>query len=254
MDDERKAKAAEAQKRYIERLRLDPVKWEQYKAKRRKIRKDYRDRHKGEESFLERERMASQKYHEKNKDDGAYKAKLAEKTKRYTNRKKEDGSYSMLRRERNKRYYDAHRVQRLEKQKQYNDNHKEEKAARDAKWRDANPERVKEYHALDAALRAQAGILSLEDVREIYTANYDRFGKLTCEYCHNEIDLTMKRAVHLDHFYPVKPRKDAVAGKTEIANMRIVCSSCNHSKSNKDPYVWLRSEGYEDGGAYRGTT
>jgi 5-methylcytosine-specific restriction endonuclease McrA len=54
-----------------------------------------------------------------------------------------------------------------------------------------------------------------------------------CAYC------KINPFEHIDHFYPLKPRKGERAGDSHIENLFPSCAKCNHNKSNKDPHEWL---------------
>ncbi len=344
-EENRDFKDREAQRKYIERLKADPVKWAEYQERRREQNRLYRERHKHDQEWHDRQNAASAKYYRKIADSKAFQEKQSKRNSQKWAQIVSDPSLHQRKLEQGRSDYAAHREERLAKQKIYNEAHKEEKAARDKayreahkeeiaakkkayystehgqnlkkaeyrrhaadyirraknqyndadkreyikervkkrrdenyervhareleysrshaqenaarakKWREENPQKVQVLRKFHEAVRRESGTLTKAEVDLIYAENEQRNGVLSCEYCGKTLDPSVKNTVHLDHFYPLNPRNPLVPkGTTSYVNSRLVCCECNKSKIDKDPYVWLRSEGYEDGGAYRGTT
>lgn len=67
------------------------------------------------------------------------------------------------------------------------------------------------------------------DLRDEKNA-YDACGG-RCAYCKTPVEFSV---VEFDHFIPVK-----LGGKTEISNMLPACKTCNRSKRDKMPEVWI---------------
>lgn len=52
-----------------------------------------------------------------------------------------------------------------------------------------------------------------------------------CAYCKTSVEFSI---IEFDHFIPVK-----LGGKTEVSNMLPACKTCNRSKRDKIPEVWI---------------
>ncbi|MFD5161035.1 HNH endonuclease [Streptomyces hawaiiensis] len=54
--------------------------------------------------------------------------------------------------------------------------------------------------------------------------------------------------LHVEHFYPLKPAdEDALPGPHALFNLVPACETCNLSKSNKEPWGYLREALAEQG-------
>lgn len=93
-------------------------------------------------------------------------------------------------------------------------------------WR--NPERERRYMQLAHAQRKAAGSMGLPEWERVLSL-WDG----ACAYCG-------KPATTIDHFIPVK-----LGGRTEVTNVVPACKSCNGSKSDCNPYVWMQRRGID---------
>ena len=98
-------------------------------------------------------------------------------------------------------------------------------------WIYNNKEKVKAYKSNNLAMRRGAsGKHSQSQIQELYNKQQ---GKCSC--C--RIELNDK--YHKDHVFPI-----SLGGSNEIYNIQLLCKMCNLKKGNKDPLVFMQSNGY----------
>ncbi len=78
------------------------------------------------------------------------------------------------------------------------------------------------------------GFIDVATIRIIKAENALWFGKLTCEYCQEPIQMGRGKW-HLDHIFP-----SARGGDNKAVNLCIACATCNKSKRDLLLSDWLR--------------
>lgn len=98
-------------------------------------------------------------------------------------------------------------------------------------WRDANAEKCKGYgRARRARLKNAEGHHSPEDIDRIYKLQRGK-----CAACKT----ALKQSYQVDHI-----RALSKGGNNTAANLQLLCTPCNRSKSDKDPIVWAQDCGW----------
>jgi 5-methylcytosine-specific restriction endonuclease McrA len=110
--------------------------------------------------------------------------------------------------------------------------HKESEYAKSARWRQRNPDRMRLYEANRRAKAALNGGEFSPDIIEKLTKTQ----KGKCNGC--GVKLT-KQNCCLDHIQPISK-----GGKSVDSNAQLLCRSCNSSKRDKEPHVFMRSRGF----------
>ncbi len=80
-----------------------------------------------------------------------------------------------------------------------------------------------------ARKRAASGRHTAQDIKMILAAQGSR-----CAYCKQKLG----RKYHVDHIVPL-----IKSGSNAPNNLQILCATCNHSKSSRDPIEFARSKG-----------
>jgi hypothetical protein len=103
-------------------------------------------------------------------------------------------------------------------------------------WRKANPEGYRAQTSLRVARKCNAeGSHTAEEVIALF-----KFQKGRCAACKASI----KKKYHKDHIVPLQPRNGEKAGTNYISNIQLLCTTCNCSKSNKNPIRFMQEMGY----------
>lgn len=140
--------------------------------------------------------------------------------------------------------YDEYRAYRMYR-------YRESKEVRDAKleygraYREGNPEKMRAFRKrwrianLDvvSALsrqrrgrqRGNGGAHTAKQIADLLVKQ-----KRKCVNCLCSIE----KKYHVDHIVPV-----ARGGSNDISNIQLLCPTCNHRKSAKDPFAWAREHG-----------
>jgi 5-methylcytosine-specific restriction endonuclease McrA len=111
---------------------------------------------------------------------------------------------------------------------------REQKAAYKQQWDAANPEKARANERRRRARKAAATIepFTPADLRH----DWEDHDLWDCFFCGGPLT-----DLHVDHFYPLKPAdEDATPGPHAIFNLVPSCAECNLSKSNGDPWAFLR--------------
>jgi 5-methylcytosine-specific restriction endonuclease McrA len=68
-------------------------------------------------------------------------------------------------------------------------------------------------------------------LKKVKDSNVEKYGELTCERCHSEIE---HEIFHFDHIVPVSKytRKQTPFRMNGVKNLQILCEKCNLEKSN----------------------
>lgn len=159
-------------------------------------------------------------------------------------------------------YGQAHREEAKQRAKKWRDDNLDRARANAKAWKAANPEKVKRYakegrlRNLEVHLARERGWkLANPELRRIQVQNRrarlrENGGALSrgieakllalqkglCACCKADL---RKATPHLDHIVPVSK-----GGLHADENIQLLCASCNHSKSAKDPIDFMQSRGF----------
>lgn len=125
------------------------------------------------------------------------------------------------------------------KDKAYREANPEKRKALITEWRKNNPEKNRSY---DQNRRARKN----ESVGTLSPDLYPKLFKLQrgcCAICKEKLS-HLRKNNHLDHVFPLVPRKGDKAGDNTNENMQLLCYSCNSKKGNKDPIKYMQSLGF----------
>ena len=121
-----------------------------------------------------------------------------------------------------RQYHEANRDEISERQRQYYEANRDELLEQKRQYYEANPDKVRERKSKWRA--NQAG-----SVHQRWTKDESIPGD-QCYWCGSH------DVKHMDHIMPI-----ALGGPAEPYNEAMTCVSCNTSKKNKHPLVWLAS-------------
>jgi 5-methylcytosine-specific restriction endonuclease McrA len=108
---------------------------------------------------------------------------------------------------------------------------KHKKAEYIKKWSLENKDKRRIYDATRRArLASSSGRLSLNIGAKVLSLQ-----KYRCANCKTSLS---DKKYHLDHIIPL-----AKFGLNIDSNIQILCSTCNHKKSSKDPIIWAQENG-----------
>lgn len=97
-------------------------------------------------------------------------------------------------------------------------------------WGQTNPEKPRQAKRNHKALKRGAdGTHTLDEVQALLVKQ-----KRRCANCRNSI----RKGYHVDHIVPL-----VRGGGNDIANIQLLCPTCNLKKSDKDPITWARENG-----------
>lgn len=161
--------------------------------------------------------------------------------------------------ERNRQYYQANKEKRAEYNREYHQANKEKTRERSRRWREANKERKRLYYQANKEKWQQYRLVNPrnpEKTRMYWHSRRARKRELPdtltteqwlqcleyhdyrCAVCRNQFrDLFETTELHQDHWLPFA--SELCLGTT-ADNTICLCSTCNLSKSNKLPDVWLK--------------
>lgn len=136
--------------------------------------------------------------------------------------------------------YHRNRERNLQcKRKYYSKNYKAI-MKRNLEWVRANPEKIAIMrHNYRARKRMADGFYKIEDLRILFKKQNAK-----CANCSTSIKGKYKHprgmglAYHVDHKNPLSK-----GGNNWPFNLQLLCPSCNHRKSAKDPLVWAKENG-----------
>lgn len=107
-------------------------------------------------------------------------------------------------------------------------------------WNRDNIDKVRSY--LQQRRATQLGVdgsVTDSEIRKLWQMQKGR-----CAYfsvCGNALTGKGEKGVHRDHIEPLRPREPHQnPGRHILENIQLLCSSCNHKKSNRDPYVFTQ--------------
>lgn len=168
-------------------------------------------------AYRDRQRAANARYEEANKE--------RRKIERAENQKKNKAKRAIRRAERKDILRDRARVWRAE--------NPEKSRLSVGSWQAKNPEvaRLCVQRRRARIAGAGGGGLSRGITKKLLTAQKGR-----CAVCRGELS---KSGYHLDHVVPL-----VVGGLHADKNMQLLCPSCNHSKSARDPVEFMQSRGF----------
>lgn len=99
------------------------------------------------------------------------------------------------------------------------------------RWRKLNIEKSRAYvRNYFAKKRNAKGSHTREDIVALYV-----FQKGKCVVC----KVSLSNSYHVDHITPL-----SLNGSNDKGNLQLLCPSCNMSKSNKDPILFMQSRGF----------
>jgi 5-methylcytosine-specific restriction endonuclease McrA len=108
--------------------------------------------------------------------------------------------------------------------------------AQQRKWRAENPDAVR---ADNSRRRARDGSsYTPEDVQRLFTTQRGK-----CAACKIALESSGRNKYHVDHIYPLKPRRGRIAGTNHPSNLQLLCMPCNRSKGNLHPDEWAKRLG-----------
>lgn len=168
-------------------------------------------------AYRERQRISNERYEAENKD--------RRRIERAENQKKNKAKRDARRAERKDILRDRARVWRAE--------NPEKSRATVALWQSKNPETVRLLVQKRRAriLGAPGAGLSNGITEKLIVAQ-----KGLCAACRGQL---VRSGHHLDHIVPL-----VAGGPHEDSNMQLLCPSCNHSKSARDPIEFMQSRGF----------
>lgn len=101
--------------------------------------------------------------------------------------------------------------------------------------RNPGPKILRE-HNRRALKSVGGGTLSKDIIRILWKRQ-----KGKCPACKADL---RKTGFHLDHIFPLIPKKGEPAGKHEDKNVQLTCPTCNMKKKNKNPIQFMQEMGY----------
>lgn len=97
-------------------------------------------------------------------------------------------------------------------------------------WAAGNPEKIRSYRHRRRLLEVSAvGAFSGDDVKALLVLQKGR-----CAYCRCDIS----DRYHIDHIHPLSK-----GGSNDKSNIQLLCVTCNHRKSAKDPIQFAQENG-----------
>ncbi|MFG2292045.1 HNH endonuclease [Streptomyces sp. NPDC048603] len=163
-------------------------------------------------------------------------------------RNQRDGKQSQCKRCQ-REWYTANRERKLEDRRRHHEANRDMENAYSRRWHAANRSRAAEHNrqwhatnpggAAERARRRRARKASATvepftpaDLR----ADWEDLDLYDCFFCHGPA-----APLHVDHFYPLSPAdEDGTPGPHAVWNLVPACETCNLSKSNRDPWQFLR--------------
>ena len=161
-------------------------------------------------------------------------AKCAKRVQRYLLKTRE----KRLKRQReyNHKNVERDREKTDEKNRVYYAEHKEEQFERVKRWMNTHPEEWKAIqHNRRTRINGNGGKFSAEEIRELANQQENK-----CFYCNNLFfngDLNYDR--HIEHKIPVSR-----GGSSDISNIVLSCSRCNHKKGTKTHEEFLQARSF----------
>ena len=95
-----------------------------------------------------------------------------------------------------------------------------------------------EYHRIRRAKKLSASSL------KVGQANIDSMLIKQKNRCAARECNTKLPPFHVDHYYPLAPRKGERKGTHEASNLQLLCPACNFRKSNRSPEAFARLRGW----------
>lgn len=178
--------------------------------------------------YIEKNKESISKYHkeyrEKNKEILNNRSKEYQKQHKYKQHKyKQDKEYY-------KKYYEKNKQKISERKKKYHIDNKERMELKQKIYKKTESAKISIKNTrMKRRTITKTGDVTTQQLQELYENS--KF----CYWCNTNLK---NKKIHLDHYIPLSK-----GGQHTLSNLVVSCPHCNHTKSNKDPYIFANSLG-----------